>query len=782
MGFNDELQRPVNISPASVIVTPGQTALEALSEDEPQPDIPLDPLSRLGALVLLKWDTASMRRRRLEDIWYHALCNDEGFYLRFQSSDVEDSQFFYKMTRQYNVEAEGAIQKFLLPNAERIWDLEPSAKPWAPWLNLKNPADPEANNRALDLMTQQIQDDLDTMNFDELCREVSGSLPRYGSAIVFGPVRHPNPRKRFINLSALQGADQVGDQDPDAPRLDAATDFLATAQKSAAADGWAVVTDPADERRPFYNFESIWNFYPDPDAEKVQKMNYFFLRDHETKTYMAGLLEDPTFFKDAISTLLELRPTGAYDPMWWEHATLTQGDRERYTLLRFYGFLYKKDFEDSDLDPDEYKADDKGAVYEIWMCDRRVIKCKKREFRPDRLPIKVIPMDKRDGSPLGRGIGEKLFDIQDMLNSLARACHDDIRHSMGANAMVDMNAVVAGTDLSIRGRKVWPVRRTELTGGGTSKPVEYFLVPTQQDHYMASIEKWRRIAPEICGLPKTLMPEQMGSGMRTDEMLQAIFEQAETFIKVVMGNIDQHWIEPTIGEIYEWNMQYNGTPGIHGDFKPVAKGVRGAIEREVVGKRSMAFFQTMQQAGMPDVIDEWTLLRAVMRGIGLDGKQAVLTTEGYIAKLQARAKQKAMDTAAGRDEKEAGERRESSIRDVLLQDTKTTPDTNPTWVGKTEALYKSMGLMNGRLAAGLAIWAKKLALDYERAGAANPQESQALTAGLDNTGGLAGQNAQMPQAVQPGAEDQVPGGQPMPENIPTAQPGPGDIAQIPGAQ
>lgn len=752
----------------AIVVQP-QAELSVLNDDQPEIAEEIrDPMQRINHMVRTRFLNAQQKRKRMENIWYLALCNDEGFYLKFQSTDVEDSQFFFKITRQCNVEAESKLIQFVTPPHERVWELQPSSRPWAPWLNKENPADPKANKDALDKMTVVIEDDFDTMDFDTLKRRVAEALPRYGTAVLLGPFRHPNPPKRFINKAAMtQAAAQPG-QPGDPTSLDAATDFLELPQPDVKDEGWVEVTDPADERRPYYTFEPCWNLYPDPDSENVKGMTYFIHRDHYNKSYIRGLLDDPSFDAEQVERLLKESPSGFFEPQWWEGNQPLKQDRERYTIFRWYGFLNDEDFDAMGLSPEDYKATPKEAVYEVWTCGRHTLKVKRREFQDDVLPLKMVPMDKRDGSPWGRGTSEKLFDVQDIMNSLARALHDDIRHSMGANAVVDMNAIVPGTDLSIRGRKTWPVRRTELTPNG-GKPVEYFLVPSQQELYMRSLLEWKKIAPEIAGLPRMLMPAQMGSGVRTDGMLDAIYEGAENFIKVVIGNIDEYFLDPIVDEVYSWNMQYNPTEGIHGDFKAVALGVRGALAREIVGKKSLELFQTMQQTGIPDVLDDFTLMRSVVRGIGLDGNEAVLSVKDYLAKKAAQMAEEKAKQAAGISDVQEKQKAEASIRDVLMQDVKSTDQSNPTWVPKTEALYKQLGLYNGSMRAGLAIWAKKLATDYERAGVASPEQAQELLGDLANPGEL--QNAQAQPQLSPGPEDQAASG-PMPENQPTAEPTP----------
>lgn len=97
---------------------------------------------------------------------------------------------------------------------------------------------------------------------------------------------------------------------------------------------------------------------------------------------------------------------------------------------------------------------------------------------------------------------------------------------------------------------------------------------------------------------------------------------AMAWVRVVIGNLDLFGFNPVLNAIYDYEMQFNPDETIKGDFVTVAKGVQGAMSREVLAARLNTFmniFQSPQLKHLPDWEKAGYLLEktAGLQGLGL---------------------------------------------------------------------------------------------------------------------------------------------------------------------
>ena len=85
---------------------------------------------------------------------------------------------------------------------------------------------------------------------------------------------------------------------------------------------------------------SIWNFYPDPDANNMDEAEYVVERHKMSRSQIRGLKRRPFFRSNAIDTAIEIGES--YSKEWWEQV-MEDADQEtrseRFNVLEFWGYV-----------------------------------------------------------------------------------------------------------------------------------------------------------------------------------------------------------------------------------------------------------------------------------------------------------------------------------------------------------------------------------------------------------------------------------------------------------
>src|SRR6056300_2065868 len=95
---------------------------------------------------------------------------------------------------------------------------------------------------------------------------------------------------------------------------------------------------------------SLWNFYPDPDANNMDEAEYTVERHKMSRSQMRSLKNRPFFRSNAINTAIEMGES--YTKEWWEQV-MEDADQEtkseRYSVLEFWGYVDTDILEDHDV-------------------------------------------------------------------------------------------------------------------------------------------------------------------------------------------------------------------------------------------------------------------------------------------------------------------------------------------------------------------------------------------------------------------------------------------------
>lgn len=684
---------------------------DAPSPEEAMEEVP-EGIGKLIGQFYQEIDWADYARQPKERKWMKIRKYMAGKDVMDAPKDYTESTFFYRRLPRITQIAKAKIYKHICPIQGRPWEVKPSPR------HNQNMAQQEQDKR-LSRLREEITDIHSAMEVENLMDDVSQFMSDLGSAVLLGPIQLNHPRLRWQN-----GAE---------------------------------VLDEDDKLKPMWKIYDPCYVYPDANARRWEDLEYvhFYhvLSQHQLRTFM----EDPNFILEEVADLIKELPDGNWSGQLrrWEQvpwpANYANSAMRRYAVWMRIGFLDAEAIEalgEKLPETDEYKELKKfkeldkeqrrtltESLWEIWFCEKHVIKVSRWKFQPLRMPTYFIPFRQDPSSIFGIGAGEAAIEVCEMLVNICRSIDDALDDTSGFQMIVDSSRV-ENKDLKVRGRKTWLWRNktgTRERTGNQEKPVEFFTVPSNLPHLLECYKLFESMLPIVSGVPEMVVGKDLGSGVRTDSMMSDMWESLEEFLRDVVGNVDRYWWKPHLRDTYHWIQAFY--PNWE-EFKIEAdlqvQGVRGALRREIVGKKVKEFYAEMHQYGLPDWLDEIELAVAISEGIGIEQEKAILTPEQYIEKQQLKMQKMQMEAAAGRAPEEQSKDKErafTSTRDVMMTIFKAAmskdPD-NPILIPTTEKLFKLTGEVDPKAVVALSVWTKMMAQNLLARNAATPQEARVL--------------------------------------------------------
>jgi hypothetical protein len=621
----------------------------------------------------------------------------------------EESKFFYRRLPRLTQIGKEKLFKHVCPLHGRPWEVRSSPRHNQ---NVKQ----DVQNKNVSWLRENIEDVHESMELETFLDDTCEFLSNLGTGVVYGPISLSNPHLRWQN-----GEEEIEAQ---------------------------------DKRKPMWQVYDPKRVYPDPNGKKVEDLEYVHFHHVLSRHQIRSLMDDKSFIKEQLGDLLATMKVGnwAGNLKKWEvipfPTNITGSALDRYLVWKRVGFLSEealkalgeknlgKELEGFEaLDKDQRLALTE-SLWEIWFCDKFILKVAKRKFQPNKLPVYFIPFRRDPTSIFGIGIGEAALEVVEMLINITRSIDDALADTSGFQAMIDAGAI-ENKDLTVRGRKTWIYRNkgTSRKEGPSGRPIEFFAVPSNMEHLLACFKTFEAMLPVVTGIMEMTTGADLGSGVRTDQMMNDIWASLEEFLRSTVGNVDRYWWKPHLHDAYAWIKAYDPEwPAHQIEADLVVSGVRGALRRELVGRKLKDLYATLHQFGMPDWFDEIELIRAIVEGIGLESEKAVLTADQYVEKQALKAKQTELMAKAGAAPQNAEndkERAHTSARDAIIESFKSLMTANPNdpaTIPLLERIFKLTGQLDEKAQIALTIRARMLAQAYEAQGVASKEEETRLAA------------------------------------------------------
>ena len=360
---------------------------------------------------------------------------------------------------------------------------------------------------------------------------------------------------------------------------------------------------------------SIWNFYPDPDANNMDEAEYIVERHKMSRSQMRGLKNRPFFRSNAIDIAIEMGES--YTKEWWEQV-MEDADQEtkseRFNVLEFWGYVDTDILKDHDVDiPKELKDRDQVSV-NIWICNGQVLRLVMNPFTPAILPYYAVPYEINPYSFFGVGIAENMDDTQTLMNGFMRMSVDNAALSGNLLIEVDETNLAPGQDLSI-----YPGKVLRRMGGAPGQAIFGTKFPNVSNENMQMFDKARQLSDESTGFPSFAHGQTGVSGVgRTASGISMLMSAANGSIRTVVKNIDDYLLGPLAKAFFSFNMQFDFDPEIKGDLEVKAEGTNSLMANEVRSQRLMQFLGVVQNPALAPFAKMDYIIREIANSMDLD--------------------------------------------------------------------------------------------------------------------------------------------------------------------
>ena len=373
--------------------------------------------------------------------------------------------------------------------------------------------------------------------------------------------------------------------------------------------------NPTIKTVPMVSNVSIWNFYPDPDANNMEEAEYGIERHKLSRSELRKLANRPYFRKNEIDIAVKYGPN--YVKEWWEQVMeddAQQPSTERYEVLEFWGNVDVEVLKNHNVEiPAELKNKPEVSV-NIWICNGRVLRLVMNPFTPTIVPFYVVPYEINPYSMWGIGVAENMDDTQTLMNGFMRMAVDNAALSGNLLIEVDETNLVPGQDL-----EVYPGKVFRREGGAPGQAIFGTKFPNVSNENMQMFDKARVLADESTGFPSFAHGQTGISGVgRTASGISMLMSAANGSIRTVVKNIDDYLLAPLGKALFSFNMQFDFDPEIKGDLEVKAAGTESLMANEVRSQRLMQFLGVVQNPVLAPFARMDYIVREIAKSMDLD--------------------------------------------------------------------------------------------------------------------------------------------------------------------
>ena len=378
--------------------------------------------------------------------------------------------------------------------------------------------------------------------------------------------------------------------------------------------------NPESETVPRVESVSIWNFYPDYDANNMSEAEYIIERHKLSHSELRNLKNRPYFDTDAIDECAEMGYN--YVRKWWEsdlRDNETSYNVDRFEVLEFWGNIDRTMAEEAGLEiPKEYKDTDTLQV-NLWVCNNKILRLVVNPFTPKRIPYCASPYEINPYSFFGVGLAENMSDTQTLMNGFMRMAVDNAVLSGNLVFEIDETNLVPGQDL-----QVYPGKVFRRQGGAPGQALFGTKYPNVSSENMMMFDKARALADDATGIPSYSHGQTGVAGTgRTAAGISMLMGAAQLSIKSVVKNLDDYLLQPLGEALFAFNMQFDFDPEARGDLEIKARGTESLMKNEVRSQRLLQLLQMSGNAAVAPYLKIPVILRELGAAMDLDSEKLI---------------------------------------------------------------------------------------------------------------------------------------------------------------
>ena len=368
---------------------------------------------------------------------------------------------------------------------------------------------------------------------------------------------------------------------------------------------------------------SCWDFYPDPDAVRLEDAEYVIQRHVYTRAQVRDLMNRPFFRKEAIRESLNMGPSyeaRGYESSLQDRESTNEFDKNRYEILEFWGIMDSKLAMEAGLELEDDMDDLDEIQVNCWVCNGQVIRLVLNPFTPTRLPYLVCPYEINPYQFFGVGIPENMDDAQTIMNGHARMAIDNLALAGNLVFDIDETMLVPGQNM-----KVFPGKIFRRQSGMPGQAIHGVKFPNTSTENLMMFDRFRQLADEATGIPSySHGTTGVQSTTRTAAGMSMLMGAAALSIKTVIKNIDDFLLRPLGETLFSWNMQFNeDSPEIKGDLHIKARGTTSLMQKEVRSQRLMTFLQVASNQNLAPFVRWHSILSEIAKSLDIEPEKLI---------------------------------------------------------------------------------------------------------------------------------------------------------------
>ena len=368
---------------------------------------------------------------------------------------------------------------------------------------------------------------------------------------------------------------------------------------------------------------SCWDFYPDPDATRIEDAEYVIQRHVYTRSQVRDLMNRPYFRKEAIKNSLSMGPS--YEPRGYESSlqdreSTDELNKNRYEILEYWGTLDTELAREAGIELDDDSDELDEIQVNCWVCNGEIIRLVLNPFTPTRLPYLVCPYEINPYQFFGVGIPENMDDSQTIMNGHARMAIDNLALAGNLVFDIDETMLVPGQDM-----KVFPGKIFRRQSGMPGQAIHGVKFPNTSQENLMMFDKFRQLADEATGIPSySHGTTGVQSTTRTAAGMSMLMGAAALSIKTVIKNIDDFLLRPLGETLFAWNMQFNdNSPEVKGDLDIKARGTSSLMQKEVRSQRLLTFLQVASNQNLAPFVRWHSILSEIAKSLDIEPEKLI---------------------------------------------------------------------------------------------------------------------------------------------------------------
>ena len=382
--------------------------------------------------------------------------------------------------------------------------------------------------------------------------------------------------------------------------------------------------------KPFFEFLSVWDFYPDMSAKTLRGMDGYFIRHVMTRAQVLALGKKPDFFANVINSYLQTHTIGNYRAQPHEMELRAMGvkvnvnemksETMKYEIIGWHGAVDGRMLQEVGVDvPDDKIQDNIDA--EIWMIDGNVICARLNPWKELDANVDMIHtflFDEDDTSPIGFGLPNAIRDSQMMVSAATRMLLDNA--SVVCGPQLELNTDLLRLDLDNNAIGAYKIWYREGEGIDAQYPA---VRNVQIDAHLQELEQVVSLGLKFADAETFVGPATGGDmekspsePMRTAAGASMLRGDAALPFKDIIRAFDT-FTQSVIHSLVVFNRTFNPEQAPDGDYDVIARGATSLMAKELRGMQADSLVQTLKPEQMVHV-DERKLTEMQVRARDMD--------------------------------------------------------------------------------------------------------------------------------------------------------------------